>query len=148
MIRVILTTILLTTLGTTYSQKIAITYHDSTWLLTTKNFGQYYRTGIITTDKYQYYGEVKDYYMNGTLQMKGKFSDWAFGCDVCQDVCPWNKFSKPHSEPLFNPNSELISMSKKDWTEITEETFKAVFKNSPLKRAKFEGIKRNIDFIK
>lgn len=74
MIRVILTTILLTTLGTTYSQKIAITYHDSTWLLTTKNFAQYYRTGIITTDKYQYYGEVKDYYMNGTLQMKGKFS--------------------------------------------------------------------------
>ena len=81
-------------------------------------------------------------------EMKGKFSDWAFGCDVCQDVCPWNKFSKPHSEPLFNPNPELISMSKKDWTEITEETFKAVFKNSPLKRAKFEGIKRNIDFIK
>lgn len=74
MIRVILTTILLTTLGATYSQKIAITYHDSTWLLTTKNFAQYYRTGIITTGKYQYYGEVKDYYMNGTLQMKGKFS--------------------------------------------------------------------------
>lgn len=74
MIRAILTTILLTTLGTTYSQKIAITYHDSTWLLTTKNFAHYYRTGIITTDKYQYYGEVKDYYMNGTLQMKGKFN--------------------------------------------------------------------------
>ena len=81
-------------------------------------------------------------------EMKGKFDDWAFGCDVCQDVCPWNKFSKPHNEPLFNPNPEMLSMSKKDWREITEETFKVVFKNSPLKRAKFEGIKRNIDFIK
>ena len=81
-------------------------------------------------------------------EMKGKFDDWAFGCDVCQDVCPWNKFSKAHKEPLFNPNPELLSMSKKDWTEITEETFKMVFKNSPLKRAKFEGLKRNIDFLR
>ncbi|TDD78584.1 tRNA epoxyqueuosine(34) reductase QueG [Flavobacterium caseinilyticum] len=80
-------------------------------------------------------------------EVKGKFDDWAFGCDVCQDVCPWNKFSKPHNEPLFNPNPELLSMSKKDWIEITEETFRAVFKNSPLKRAKFQGIKRNIDFL-
>ncbi len=80
-------------------------------------------------------------------EMKGNFNDWAVGCDVCQDVCPWNKFSKAHKEPLFNPNSELLSMSKKDWTEITEETFKVVFKNSPLKRAKFEGLKRNIDFL-
>ena len=81
-------------------------------------------------------------------EMKGKFDDWAFGCDVCQDVCPWNKFSKAHDEPLFNPNQELLSMSKKDWKEITEETFKAVFKNSPLKRAKFEGLKRNIDCLR
>jgi epoxyqueuosine reductase len=81
-------------------------------------------------------------------EMKGKFDDWAFGCDVCQDVCPWNKFSKPHNEPLFGVNPEIMSMSKKDWMEITEETFKAVFKNSPLKRAKFKGIKRNIDFLK
>lgn len=80
-------------------------------------------------------------------EMKGKFDDWVFGCDVCQDVCPWNKFSKPHNEPLFNPNPELRAMSKKDWIEITEETFKAVFKNSPLKRAKFQGIKRNINFL-
>jgi epoxyqueuosine reductase len=80
-------------------------------------------------------------------EMKGKFDDWAFGCDVCQDVCPWNKFSKPHDEPLFNPNPEVLSMSKKDWTEITEETFKAVFKNTPLKRAKFDGLKRNINFL-
>jgi epoxyqueuosine reductase len=89
--------------------------------------------------------ELKD---NIPAEMKGKFDDWAFGCDICQDVCPWNKFSKPHSEPLFNPNPELLSMTKKDWEEITEETFKTVFKNSAVKRTKFEGLKRNIDFIK
>jgi epoxyqueuosine reductase len=82
------------------------------------------------------------------IEMKGKFDEWAFGCDICQDVCPWNKFSKAHNEPLFNLNPELLSMSKKDWEEITEETFKAVFKNSPLKRTKFQGLKRNIDFLK
>ncbi|WP_281235344.1 tRNA epoxyqueuosine(34) reductase QueG [Flavobacterium gelatinilyticum] len=81
-------------------------------------------------------------------EMKGKFDEWMFGCDTCQDVCPWNRFSKPHSEPLFNPNPDLISFSKKDWTEITEETFKTVFKNSPIKRTKFEGLKRNIKFLK
>jgi epoxyqueuosine reductase len=81
-------------------------------------------------------------------EMKGKFDDWAFGCDICQDVCPWNKFSKSHKEPLFNPNPELLSMSKKDWEEITEETFKVVFKNSAVKRTKFEGLKRNIEFLK
>lgn len=80
-------------------------------------------------------------------EMKGKFNDWAFGCDICQDVCPWNKFSKAHNEPLFNPNPELLSMTKKDWKEITEETFRIVFKDSPLKRAKFSGLKRNIDFL-
>lgn len=80
-------------------------------------------------------------------EMKGKFDEWAFGCDTCQDVCPWNRFSKPHSEPLFNPNPELLSFSKKDWIEITEETFRAVFKNSPIKRTKFDGLKRNIKFL-
>jgi epoxyqueuosine reductase len=82
------------------------------------------------------------------MEMKGKFDDWAFGCDVCQDVCPWNKFSKAHNEPLFNAKPELLSMSKKDWEEITEDTFKKVFKDSPLKRTKFQGIKRNFDFLK
>lgn len=89
--------------------------------------------------------ELKD---NIPMEMKGHFDDWAFGCDVCQDVCPWNRFSKPHNEPLFNPNPEILSMTKKDWEEITEETFRAVFKNSPVKRAKFDGLKRNIDFLK
>lgn len=79
--------------------------------------------------------------------MKGKFDDWMFGCDTCQDVCPWNRFSKPHSEPLFNPNPDLLSFTKKDWIEITEETFKLVFKNSPIKRTKFDGLKRNIKFL-
>jgi epoxyqueuosine reductase len=89
--------------------------------------------------------ELKD---NIPGEMKGKFDDWAFGCDICQDVCPWNKFSKPHSEPLFNPNPEILSLTKKEWEEITEETFKIVFKNSAVKRTKFEGFKRNINFIK
>lgn len=82
------------------------------------------------------------------FEMKGKFDDWMFGCDVCQDVCPWNRFSKPHEDPLFNPNPELLSYSKKDWEEITEEVFKAVFKNSAVKRTKLEGLKRNISFLK
>lgn len=81
-------------------------------------------------------------------EMKGKFDEWMFGCDTCQDVCPWNRFSKSHSEPLFNPNPELLSFSKKDWLEITEETFRLVFKNSPIKRTKFDGLKRNINFLK
>jgi len=81
-------------------------------------------------------------------EVKGKMDDWIFGCDICQDVCPWNKFSKAHSEPLFSPYPELLSYSKKDWEEITEETFAKVFTNSPLKRAKFEGLKKNITFLK
>ncbi|MFL9837164.1 tRNA epoxyqueuosine(34) reductase QueG [Flavobacterium sp. ST-75] len=85
---------------------------------------------------------------NIPTEMRGKFDDWAFGCDVCQDVCPWNRFSKPHREPLFNPHPDLLSMTKKDWDEITEETFRAVFKNSAVKRTKFEGLKRNINFLK
>lgn len=80
--------------------------------------------------------------------VKGKFDNWMFGCDVCQDVCPWNRFSKPHSEPHFKPNEELLGFTKRDWEEITEETFKRVFKNSAVKRTKFEGLKRNIDFLK
>ena len=71
-----------------------------------------------------------------------------FGCDVCQDVCPWNRFSKPHSEPLFSVNKELLSFSKKDWEEITEDTFRKVFKNSAVKRTKLDGLKRNIIFLK
>ncbi|WP_438426566.1 tRNA epoxyqueuosine(34) reductase QueG [Aquimarina macrocephali] len=78
---------------------------------------------------------------------KNQFDDWMFGCDVCQDVCPWNRFSKPHNEPLFNPKPELLEMSKKDWEEITQEVFSKVFQKSAVKRTKFSGLKRNIDFL-
>ena len=81
-------------------------------------------------------------------EFKGKLDDWMFGCDVCQDVCPWNKFSKSHNEPLFNPHPELLSMSKKDWEEITQDVFNEIFKNSAVKRTKFSGLKRNIKFLK
>lgn len=81
-------------------------------------------------------------------EMKGKLDDWMFGCDVCQDVCPWNKFSKPHNQPLFNPHPEVLQFTKKDWEEITEDVFKKIFKNSAVKRTKLKGLQRNIDFIK
>lgn len=80
-------------------------------------------------------------------EVKGKFDNWMFGCDVCQDVCPWNRFSKPHKEPHFQINTELLGMTQNDWQELTEETFRRVFKDSPVKRTKFKGLKRNIDFI-
>jgi len=89
--------------------------------------------------------ELKD---NIPSEFKGQFDHWMFGCDVCQDVCPWNRFSKPHSEPLFNPHPELLSMSKKDWEEITKDTFNKVFQKSAVKRTKFQGLQRNISFIK
>ncbi len=79
---------------------------------------------------------------------KGQFDDWMFGCDVCQDVCPWNRFSKSHSEPLFNPHPQLLSKDKKEWEEITKEVFNEIFKKRAVKRTKFEGLKRNIDFLK
>ncbi|AOZ99487.1 tRNA epoxyqueuosine(34) reductase QueG [Flavobacterium commune] len=85
---------------------------------------------------------------NIPLEMKGYFDDWVFGCDTCQDVCPWNRFSKSHNEPLFNPNPALLSMTKKDWEEMTEETFKIVFKESAVKRTKFQGLSRNVNFLK
>ena len=85
---------------------------------------------------------------NIPTEVKGKFNDWMFGCDICQDVCPWNKFSKPHREPLFSPNKELISFAKKDWEEITQETFQKIFKNSAVKRTKRDGFVRNIKFLK
>src|SRR3972149_6763265 len=71
---------------------------------------------------------------NIPTEVKGKFGNWVFGCDICQDVCPWNRFSKPNKEILFQPNGELLEMTKKDWQELTEETFKRVFKNSAVKR--------------
>jgi len=75
------------------------------------------------------------------------YKDWAFGCDVCQDVCPWNKFSTPHEEIQFKPLNHLLQMNKSDWLEMEENTFKARFKHSPLLRSKLFGIKRNIEYL-
>jgi len=80
-------------------------------------------------------------------EFQGKMDNWAFGCDVCQDVCPWNRFSKQHNEPLFNSKPEILNYSKKDWEELTSETFNTIFKNSTISRTKYEGLKRNIDFL-
>jgi epoxyqueuosine reductase len=86
---------------------------------------------------------------NGIPQeFKGKMEGWMFGCDICQDVCPWNKFSVLHNEPAFTPHPELLNLSNTDLKEITEDVFQKVFKNSAVKRAKFNGLKRNIEFLK
>ncbi len=82
--------------------------------------------------------------------MAGTFDNWVFGCDICQDVCPWNRFSTPHKTSEFAPNDDFTQLmtnsDKKEWLEITDETFKKVFKKSALKRTKLEGLKRNIAF--
>lgn len=80
--------------------------------------------------------------------VQGQFDDWMYGCDVCQDVCPWNRFSTSHKEPLFNASPELLAMTKKDWEEITEEVFQSIFQKSAVKRTKFTGLKRNIEFLR
>lgn len=80
--------------------------------------------------------------------VKGQFEDWMFGCDICQDVCPWNRFSQSHAEPLFNPKLEILTKSKKDWEEITHEVFQEIFQKSAVKRTKYSGLLRNIDFLK
>ena len=90
--------------------------------------------------------ELKDTLIPDT--QKGKFDNWMFGCDTCQDVCPWNRFSKPNNETAFTPVPEILNLSTNDWDAMTETSFKTIFKNSPLKRAKFDGIKRNLNFIK
>ncbi|HEX7846175.1 MAG TPA: tRNA epoxyqueuosine(34) reductase QueG, partial [Chitinophagaceae bacterium] len=79
--------------------------------------------------------------------MRDKFDGWMFGCDTCQDVCPWNRFSKPHNETAFTPIPEILDLSTQEWESMTEETFRKIFKDSPLKRAKYAGIKRNLRFI-
>lgn len=79
---------------------------------------------------------------------QSQMDDWIFGCDVCQDVCPWNRFSKPHQEPLFQQQNCILEWDRKQWEEITEETFKKVFSKSAVKRTKYNGLKRNIQFLK
>jgi epoxyqueuosine reductase len=79
-------------------------------------------------------------------EFKGKMDNWMFGCDICQDVCPWNRFSKPHTESRFKPHDNLLHLTKNDWKDLSKEVFGDLFKNSAVKRTKFEGLKRNIDF--
>ncbi len=85
---------------------------------------------------------------NIPTEFKGKMANWAFGCDVCQDVCPWNSFSKPHNEPLFNDNRGLLDWNETEWQELTDETFKKVFKYSAVKRTKYSGLIRNLRYIR
>lgn len=80
-------------------------------------------------------------------EFKNKMDNWAFGCDVCQDVCPWNRFSETHHEPLFNNSSGFLNFSEIEWMEMTEETFQKVFNHSAVKRTKFKGLRRNLEFI-
>lgn len=81
-------------------------------------------------------------------EFKGKYENWVFGCDICQDVCPWNRFSKQHKEPEFNKSKGVERVVSEGWVEFTEELFRNLFKDSPIKRTKYQGLKRNIDFIK
>lgn len=80
-------------------------------------------------------------------EFKGKMENWAFGCDICQDVCPWNRFSTPHSITKFNPHENLLKMNKSDWEDLTEEVFREIFRKSAVKRTKYKGLKRNVDFL-
>jgi epoxyqueuosine reductase len=89
--------------------------------------------------------ELKDQIL--PQEFKGKMDDWMFGCDVCQDVCPWNRFSKPTQESRFRPSAELMQMNKSDWMDLTQEVFSSLFKNSAVQRTKFEGLKRNFNFL-
>ncbi len=88
--------------------------------------------------------ELKDQFIPDAFN--GKMEHRIFGCDICQDVCPWNRFSKQHAETRFEPKAQLLSMQKNEWEEITEEVFKQLFKNSAVQRTKPEGLKRNIRF--
>ncbi|MCO5258563.1 MAG: tRNA epoxyqueuosine(34) reductase QueG [Crocinitomicaceae bacterium] len=81
-------------------------------------------------------------------QFHNQLEDWMFGCDICQDVCPWNKFSKPHHEPAFLPNEHLFKLNAEDWEELTEEVYQEIFRKSPVKRAKYSGLMRNIETLK
>ncbi|MPS72410.1 MAG: tRNA epoxyqueuosine(34) reductase QueG [Chryseobacterium sp.] len=78
---------------------------------------------------------------------KDKMDDWMFGCDICQDVCPWNRFSAPTLEEKFQPNFQLKNFTKQEWKDITQEIFSSVFRKSAVKRTKFAGLKRNLDFL-
>lgn len=89
--------------------------------------------------------ELKDLLL--PTDLKSSFQDWAFGCDICQDVCPWNRFSKPHHDAAFTPIAEILDFTKEQWLDLTEDAFRSIFRHSPLKRSKYQGIMRNLKFI-
>lgn len=89
--------------------------------------------------------ELKDALL--PAEMKGRFENWMFGCDTCQDVCPWNRFSKPNTETAFTPIPEILNLSSNEWEQLTEEEFKKIFRHSPLSRSKYKGIQRNLKFL-
>lgn len=89
--------------------------------------------------------ELKDQLIPDAFE--GKMDNWLFGCDVCQDVCPWNRFSKPHTEQAFTAHKEILNLSSQEWEALEESTFNTLFKHSPLKRSKWKGLQRNIQFI-
>jgi epoxyqueuosine reductase len=111
-------------------------------------------TGAITDNKVINGSQCISYYTIELKDMllpddkKGQFADWMFGCDVCQDVCPWNRFAKPTRETGFAPIPEILNFTTKEWESLTEEAFKQIFRHSPMKRAKYQGIQRNIKFLK
>ncbi len=80
-------------------------------------------------------------------EFSGRMENWMFGCDICQEVCPWNRFATRHSEPAFQPKPELLEMTAPEWQELTQEVFSRVFQKSAAKRAKYTGLKRNIEFL-
>lgn len=81
-------------------------------------------------------------------EFKGKMANWMYGCDICQQVCPWNKFSTKHSEPDFLPKDEVLQMTKEEWLDLDELAFDRLFNGSAIKRTKYKGLKRNINFLK
>ena len=89
--------------------------------------------------------ELKDEFINPSF--KDKFDDWMFGCDICQDVCPWNRFSSPNKEQQFEPSRGLVEMTDQYWRELSEEKFTEIFHGSAVQRTKYKGLKRNIDFL-
>jgi epoxyqueuosine reductase len=111
-------------------------------------------TGAITDSKVINGSQCISYYTIELKDMllpddkKGQFADWMFGCDVCQDVCPWNRFAKPTHETGFTPIPEILNFTTKEWESLTEEAFKQIFLHSPMKRAKYQGIQRNVKFLK
>jgi epoxyqueuosine reductase len=111
-------------------------------------------TGAITDNKVINGSQCISYYTIELKDMllpddkKGQFADWMFGCDVCQDVCPWNRFAKPTRETGFAPIPEILNFTTKEWESLTEEAFKQIFRHSPMKRAKYQGIQRNVKFLK